>query len=540
MKTLLIRPSNPGGSAYLTKWGFLPAPLGLLQLAGSLLTLDDSEARVLDMEADPQKTVESVVKEAASYDPNIVGLTIHATAAHTTSTEIAKRVKEEKPETLLVAGGHHATFVPYDLLRKGFDVVALGEGDQTIVDLATTLRNGGRFEEIPGILFNRKEDGRPTVVQTAPRALVPSLDALPLPALHLVNKEPYTIKAFGKGSVACLETSRGCPYACDFCSVTPTWGHKWRNKSNKRILMELELAKRLGYDWIFFTDDIFVVYPNVDQRMALFDAMIENGYDSFKWLVQMRADITSKNPALVRRGVEAGMRFAFLGVESGSQETLKKMHKGLLTPQSVKAVRILSQNGVIVLVGMMLGAPYESFGDMFATLRFSQRLIDAGADGIQFTVYTPLPGTRIFDDALKNDRLFTLDWNRYDVSTPVMKTKVNPVVVQMLQFYGNYSFYVLKWVKGRVRGDAGGKLKDFKRELVTNSEKFIFEMMPTYLRNISKFPKELMKTHRLYASLGEMANVSREKIEELRQFSNKVIYLETGGKNPYFLIKEAE
>ncbi|MDG6988645.1 MAG: B12-binding domain-containing radical SAM protein [Nitrososphaerota archaeon] len=540
MKTLLIRPSNPTGSAYLTKWGFLPAPLGLLQLAGSLLTLDDSQVRVIDMEADEEKTVDGVVKEALAFDPDIVGLTIHATAAHTTSTEIAKKVKEEKGDALLVAGGHHATFVPYDLLRSGFDVVVLGEGDQTILDVAASLRDGRGLEEVPGILFNRREDGKSSVVQTVPRALIPDLDALPLPALHLVKKEPYTIKVFGKGAVACLETARGCPYACDFCSVTPTWGHRWRNKSNKRILMELELAKRLGYDWIFFTDDIFVVYPNVDRRMALFDAMIENGYDRLKWLVQMRADVTSKNPALIKRGAEAGMRFAFLGVESGSQETLKRMHKGLLTPQSVKAVRILSENGVIVLIGMMLGAPYESFRDMLATLRFSHHLADAGADGVQFTTYTPLPGTRIFDDALKNDRLFTLDWSRYDVLTPVMKTRVNPAIIQMLQFYGNYSFYVLKWLEGKLRRGGGREPKEFKRDLMSNGQKFVFEMIPAYLKDAADFPSQVGRTHRLYSSLKDMADVSKERVMELRGFSSKVIYQETGGKNPYFLIKEAE
>lgn len=540
MKTVLIRPSNPGGSAYLTKFGFLPAPLGLLQLAGSLLILDDSQVKVIDMEADEEKTVEDAVKETLRFQPDIVGLTIHATAAHVTSTETAKRVKEEREDTLLVAGGHHATFVPHELLRNGFDVVALGEGDQTIIEIAEALRDAGRFDEIPGIVFNRKQDGKTGIAQTMPRALIPDLDTLPLPALHLVKKEHYTFRVLDKGSVACLETTRGCPYACDFCSVTPTWGHKWRNKSNARILMELELVKRWGYDWIFFTDDIFVVYPNVEQRMALFDAMIEKGYDRFKWLVQMRADVTAKNPELIRRGAEAGMRFAFLGIESGSQETLKKMHKGLITSQSVKAVRTLSENGVIVLVGMMLGAPYESFRDICTSLKFSHELADNGADAVQFTIYTPLPGTRIFDDALKNNRLFTLDWSRYDVSTPVMKTKVNPAIVQMLQFYGNYSFYILKWIKGKARGDAGGKLKDFKREFVTNSEKFIFGMMPTYLKDIAKFPAELMKTHRLYTSLRDIAGVSKDAIEELRQFSNKIIYLETGGKNPYFLIKEAE
>jgi anaerobic magnesium-protoporphyrin IX monomethyl ester cyclase len=540
MKTLLIRPSNPGGSAYLTKWGFLPVPLGLLQLAGSLLTLDDSVVKILDMEADPQKTVESVVKEAAGFHPDMVGVTIHATAAHATSAEIARRVKEEKEDTLLVAGGHHATFVPYELLRSGFDVVALGEGDRTIIDIATSMRDGGKFEKVPGIVFNRKGSGKPSAVRTMPRALIPDLDSLPLPALHLVRKESYTARAFGKGNVACLETSRGCPYACDFCSVTPTWGYKWRNKSNKRILMELEVAKRLGYDWIFFTDDIFVVYPNVDQRMALFRAMIDNGYDRFRWLVQMRADVTAKNPDLIGLGAEAGMRLAFLGVESGNPETLRKMHKGLLTQQSVKAVKVLSDNGVMVLVGMMLGAPYESFRDMLATVYFSQALADVGADGVQFTIYTPLPGTRIFDEALRNNRLFTLDWSKYDVLTPVMKTRVGPALVQLLQFYGTYSFYVMKWLKGRAKSREERRLKKFKQDLVSSSTRFVLDMMPTYLRDMLKFPGQVLRTHKLYASLKDMASVSREKIEELREFSSKVVYLEEGGKNPYFLFREAE
>jgi anaerobic magnesium-protoporphyrin IX monomethyl ester cyclase len=538
MRALLIRPSTPGGNAY-SKWGFLPTPLGLLQLAGSLMTLGDVEVRIIDMEADKEKTTESVVEETLRFDPDIVGVTVNATAAHATSTEIARRMKEQRCETLLVAGGHHATFVPCDLLRNGFDVIVLGEGDQTIVEIAKALRERGRFEEIPGIAFKKKEEGKTRVARTSPRALIPNLDSLPLPALHLVEKERYTIRVCGKGSVACLETTRGCPYSCDFCSVTPTWGHKWRNKSNKRILRELELVKRLGYDWIFFTDDIFVVYPNVQQRMALFDAMIQNGYDKLKWIVQMRADVTAENPNLIRRAVEAGMRIAFLGVESGSPEILKKMHKGLFTHQSVEAVRVLSESGVIVLIGMMLGAPYESFNDMFTTVRFSHRLVDAGADAVQFAVCTPLPGTRIFDEALRNNRLFTLDWSRYDVLRPVMRVRVSPALVQLLQFYGNYSFYIVKWLKGKMRRGRKCRLREFKRDLMTKAWRFTLDMMPTYLRDMMHLPLELMRTHRLCRSLREMANVSKQRIEELRQFSNRIVYLEVGGRNPYFLINEA-
>jgi anaerobic magnesium-protoporphyrin IX monomethyl ester cyclase len=230
-----------------------------------------------------------------------------------------------------------------------------------------------QLKDVPGIVF--KKDGQ--FVRTEPRALIENLDKLPFPALDLVQREKYTVRVFGnQDTVTCLETSRGCPYACDFCSVTPTWGSKWRNKSNARILMELHQARRLGYDWIFFTDDIFVVYPNVTQRIDLFQKMMQHNFH-FKWIVQMRADVTALHPDLIRLGSEAGMRLAFLGIESGSPEVLRKMHKGLFTPQSVKAVRILSENGVMVLCGMMLGAPYENVQDMVKTIGFSRKLADA-------------------------------------------------------------------------------------------------------------------------------------------------------------------
>lgn len=504
--------------------------------------MEDSHVKVIDMEADSTRTVESVVDETLRFNPDMVGLTIHATAANGTSNSIAKMIKEQKKETVLVAGGHHATFLPNELLGRGFDVVVLGEGDDTLIEIAKAIEQHQDFRNIPGIVYNEDSSSSSNdnkFVRTSPRALIDNLDRLPLPALDLVERDRYTFKVFGKNeTVTCLETSRGCPYACDFCSVTPTWGNKWRNKSVKRILMELEMARQFNYNWIFFTDDIFVVYPNVRQRMKLFEEMVERGFN-FKFLVQMRADVTSNNPELIKKGAEAGMSVAFLGIESGSPEILKKMHKGLFTPQSVKAVRILSQNDVVVLVGMMLGVPYEGLRDMIATIRFSNKLADAGADAVQFSVYTPLPGTRIFDDALKNNKLFTLDWDRYDILTPVMKTKVNPVITQMMQFYGNYSFYLLKYLKGRLTGqERKWLMMKKKHDLLSNGQKFIMDMMPAYFRDMLKFPRTLLKTRKLYVSAASKA-LSKEKISELMQSSNKVVYLENGSKNPYFLIKEA-
>ncbi|PSN96338.1 hypothetical protein B9Q09_02345 [Candidatus Marsarchaeota G2 archaeon ECH_B_SAG-C16] len=436
------------------------------------------------------------------------------------------------------AGGHHATFLPYEMIRGGFDIAVLGEGDDFIIEIGERVKEGRGFGDVAGVVY-RNEQGAP--VRTKPRPLIRDLDRLPIPAYQLVDKHSYTFKVFGdRDTVACVETSRGCPYACDFCSVTPTWGNKWRNKSNRRIIEELDIVQQLGYDWIFFTDDIFLVYPNVAQRMRLFDLMIERGYN-FKWIAQMRADVTAKNPTLIRRAAEAGLRVGFLGIESGSPEILRKMHKGLFTPLSVKAVRTLSENGVVVLLGMMLGAPYESFHDMLTTIRFAWKLADAGADAVQFSLYTPLPGTRIFDDALRNNKLFTLDWDRYDLLTPVMRTRVHPAIVQLLQMFGNHSFYIRKYLKGHLI-DTNWKttIKGYKRDLVLNAQKFMFDMMPTYIREFLGFPRHILKTTRLYHTLAKLYPTSKEKIQELLEFSSKIIYLEVGGKNPYFMIKEAE
>jgi anaerobic magnesium-protoporphyrin IX monomethyl ester cyclase len=262
--------------------------------------------------------------------------------------------------------------------------------------------------------------------------------------------------------------------------------------------------------------------------------MIQHNFD-FKWIVQMRADVTALHPELVKLGSEAGMRLVFLGIESGSPEVLKKMHKGVFTPQSVKAVRVLNENGVIVLCGMMLGAPYENLRDMIRTIEFSGKLADVGADAIQFTIYTPLPGTRIFDDALRQNKLFTLDWDRYDVITPVMKTRVHPAIIQMLQYYANYSFYIRKFLMGKLRPR---RVKDSKRNLMSNAHKFIIDTMPTYFRDMLSLQKKLRSTIRLYNSLSKAPKLADAEVEELLQFSNKIIYLDSGSKNPYFMIEE--
>ena len=530
MKVVFIRPSNPTGSGYLRSFGFLPVPLGLLQLAGDVRATGNHEIKIIDMEAD-QISIPDVINDTVRFNPDIVGLTLHATAAHNVSASIAKGVKEMKPDVITLAGGHHATFVPEEMLRSNFDVVVMGEGDETMMELVNVLENNDDLGKVKGIVYKDKEGN---IKRTPPRPLIKSLDKLPMPAFDLVDREKYTFDVFGRNeTVACMETSRGCPYACEFCSVTPTWGNSWRNKSNERILKELSEIRRLGYSWVFFTDDIFIVQPNIKDRMKLFDQMMEMGL-STNFIAQMRVDITARNPEVIKKASDAGLRIAFLGVESGDDETLKKLHKGTVTSLAEKAVEVLHENGVVILIGLILGAPYDTFKKMMKTIRFAYRLSDLGADSVQFSIYTPLPGTRVFVKALKEKRLFTLNWDYYDILLPVMKTKSNPLLVQFLQYYGNYTFYVRKWIRSKF---VRNRVPERKMELLRRAEKYFAGKLGYYMKEIVvSLPMGLIKTARL---MRQESLPPDGKLQELIASSKVIVYSETEDKrNKYFSIDD--
>ena len=241
---------------------------------------------------------------------------------------------------------------------------------------------------------------------------------------------------------------------------------------------------------------------------ALFDMILEKELNT-SWIVQMRVDVTSRHPELIEKAAKAGMSISFLGVESGSEEILKKMHKGEFTPQSAQAVKILSSNDIVVIVGMMVGAPYERYRDLRSTVKFSRELARAGADALQFSIYTPLPGTRIFDEALEKKSLFTLDWDRFDVLTPVMKTRVGPVLDQMVQFYASYSFYIYKFLRGKI---IGLQLAGKKKKLIDTGTRFIVDMMPEYLRSIARFPRHLLETYDMYWNSKKNGFIGKEGV----------------------------
>ncbi len=515
MRIVLIRPSHRTGSLFLKKLGFLPVPIGLLQLAGELLRSGENSVSIIDMEAD-EKSTDDVVRELAAISPELVGITLHATAAHNTAVEIIRKTRSILPDVKFIAGGHHATFMAEELIRAGFDIVVLGEGDRTISEIADVVRNSEGLSKVKGIVYRKDGD----IFRTSRRELIRDLDTLSLPALDLVDPSKYRLESFGSlQSVICLETSRGCPYACDFCSVTPVWGNRWRSKSNGRILRELEYAQSLGYGWVFFTDDVFFAEPVVAERRKLFDEIIQRKL-GIRWIAQTRPDAVVRHPDLVGHAARAGMRMAAIGVESGSRETLRRMRKALRPSTSQKAVEILDRNGVLTLCSIMLGAPFETVADMLKTVRFGSKLVNSGADLIQFTVYTPFPGTGVFYDSIRKNSLITTDWERFDILTPVMRTGVSPVTIQAIQTFGVYFFQIKSYFRFKFRKQSMVGEKAALLDLATD---YVLQKLLVYLKDMLTFPARLKETRDLFKAT-EAVGLTGNAIKELTASENMPIY----------------
>ena len=163
---------------------------------------------------------------------------------------------------MLVAGGPLPTLYPDEYL-EAFDVVCVGEGEETMLELVQASEKGVDLSEVRGICF-RAKNGTSTpsrsVVKTPPRPPIENLDSIPFPARDLYDNvayQDYFLKRFGRKETSII-TTRGCPFDCDFCS-RPIFSRNFRARSAENVVDELCEISRLGYDWVWFSDDCFTL-----------------------------------------------------------------------------------------------------------------------------------------------------------------------------------------------------------------------------------------------------------------------------------------
>ncbi|MGQ9588152.1 MAG: B12-binding domain-containing radical SAM protein [Thermoplasmata archaeon] len=393
--------------------GLRAPPLNLMYLAAALEEAG-FPVRIVDANLQEESPGE-IARQIRAMAADIVGLTA-ATATIKTALQYVREIKRAIPDTFTIIGGPHASFLPIETLQmeRRLDAVVIGEGEQTIVDLANACdaRNGSTTN-IKGIAYRIREGKDEKIIVNDPRPLIEDLDSVPFPARHLVPFNEYGI--FNKGTtIGVMITSRGCPYACEYCASSHLMGRMIRFRSPKNVVDEVEeLKNRYRADTIEFIDDNFMI--NRKRALEIGSELKARGLD-VSLLASSRVNTVDRE--LLKSLRSAGLSTVYLGVESGSQRILDLMNKRITLAHAEKAVSDAREAGIKTLASFILGYPGETVDDMRATIRFATKL---DPDYAQFSVLTPYPGTPIFHRLREKGLLATEDWDKYTALDPVVR-----------------------------------------------------------------------------------------------------------------------
>jgi radical SAM superfamily enzyme YgiQ (UPF0313 family) len=391
--------------------------LGMAILA-AVLEKHDYKARILDtfaLNLNHRQTAEYI----KNVRPKIVGIT-SVTANSRQAMQILNLVKKIDSSIITVYGGPHVTIMPNTVLKSELvDYIVVGEGEETIVELADyILKHKGKKERIKGIGY-RKENGETVITQQ--RDFIKDIDKLPIPAYHLLPMDKY--RPYGwldTGRKFCsMITSRGCPFQCTYCTSSKIFGYRWRYRNAEKVFEEIKLLyNKFGIRHIYFQDDEFTV--NHQRINDICNMILENKLDLI-WECLTR--VSHVNEELLKKMAKAGCKSILYGIECGYQEGIDKINKKITLKQAVDAVRLSKKYGISPKVTFMMGFPWESKKEIKKTIDFARRL---NADLTFFNTLNPYPGTPLYED-IKKENLFVggYTWDKYSPhgEEPVIRTR---------------------------------------------------------------------------------------------------------------------
>ncbi len=298
----------------------------------------------------------------------------------------------------IIWGGCHPSVTPEQTLENDkVDIVVVGEGDETFLEIVQALDHKQNLSAIQGILY---KDGGKTV-KTPSRPLLDVETLLPIP-WGLVNTEDYIHRdMYLKESSRVLDigqTSRGCPFNCGFCSSAAIRERKWRAMSAAKTLdMITEEVRRFQLNGIWIRDDEF--YINRKRATEICEEMIDRKLNILFYTSGTRVDVFMKasdhDIDVLKRSGAYTLKF---GAEAGSQRILDLMQKGITPEQTLAVNQRCKKFGIIPVFGLIIGYPTETFDEINQTIELGFRLKkeNPAAQLETMAVYTPLPGTPDF------------------------------------------------------------------------------------------------------------------------------------------------
>ena len=396
MKVLFVNPPRYNmirfalGSDSVLYGNYQP-PLGLLYVATAVKQRTDHEVRLFDLDV-AAETIEALRPTLEEFQPDVVAMTSYTFTLYDTY-ETCKLVKRIMPEAKIVLGGAHVDVYPYETMTQPFiDLLVKGEGDVAILEVLEYFEGKRAPESIAGIYYRDPKTGTETF--TGEREKLSDIDAIPFPDRTLLGNGAY----FSHPNPAFRETtmvsSRGCPYKCNFCNIGST---RYRYRTAKNVVDEMEYCAGLGYNYIQFVDDTFNLF---DKKVKEMCRDLIRRQLPIKWCFRGRVDKIDEE--MCELFVASGCIRAYFGVESGNPDVLASIGKQITIDQTREAFRLMNKYGIETVGYFMIGFPDETPAQMEETIRFASELKTGYA---QVLITTPLPDTRLYEQALREGGL---------------------------------------------------------------------------------------------------------------------------------------
>jgi radical SAM superfamily enzyme YgiQ (UPF0313 family) len=396
MRILLINPPSQQAQTVHTGYTFSPA----LTCISAMLRENGYAPRILDLFDNHDWG--SIAGMLQAERPDIIGITC-LTNTRMYVLRLAAMAREMHPGARVVVGGAHPTVMYRQmLLHHAIDVVVIGEGDLTFLNLVRAIEGGEDIKNVRGIALEQNGE----VLKTGPQPRVNDLDSLPMPHFYHLDKPLEN----GRTKTG-ISIGRGCPFNCQFCASASVWGNSYRSKSARRVVDEIEFVLGKSGDGVIFVGDDMVGVTEADT--VEFCEEIRRRDLGFKWYANARVDSVSENLLTLMK--ESGCVMICFGVESGSPRILKTINKRITVDQIEHAFGLAHKLGIPCQATVMVGNP----GDDRETMKETRALLERIRPNHLWVSYATLyPGTGLYEVAGRQGLIDDSYWET-DLLAPV-------------------------------------------------------------------------------------------------------------------------
>jgi len=461
MKILLITPpffksNNKQIRMNRVRRGFLP-PLGIGYLAavliqnGHMVKIIDSQVMGYD--------ASKVIAEIGRYGPDVLGVSFLTPQEDDAYRVIWEAKKYFKDIPVIVGGAHPSCFPQVTMERcKEIDILVAGEGEYIMLDIVRCLEKGGVLKDVKGIYYR---NGSGEILKTPENSQIVDLDTLPFPARHLYNLASYAPEPFENKRLPStnLIVSRGCTYAkCTFCYRSGILKRQYRIQGAEKTLNEIRcLIKNFGVkEFIFYDDDLL----SNKKWLIRFLSLLKKEKISISWSFRGRSDTVDLD--ILKEAKETGCFSIAFGFESGNQDLLDNIKKGITLEQSRRAASLANSAGLEVVGTFMLGLPGETPEKAEKTIKFA---IELDCTYAAFIPTHPFLGTELYDQCQKRGEIIEIPYSDKEIQHA-------------------------RYIPGVTYLPSGYKNKEELEEMVTNAYRR-FYLRPSYfckhIRKIKRF-----------------------------------------------------